>query len=113
MVGVLAVIRRYVSDDQPGWVECALTDAHGKDWVFVEKVPVITAEPLDARSTYPRPVVLACEVVERRQDGGREVVVVDTERPWGIAATTGETRFEVRPEQLVPCGWPAASRHGR
>jgi hypothetical protein len=101
MVGVLAVIRRYVNDDQPGWVECALTDIRGKDWTFVEKVPVVTAEPLDAHSTYPQPVVIACEVVERRDEAGRESLVIDTAHPWGIAATTGETRFEVRPEQVV------------
>jgi hypothetical protein len=100
--GVRAVIRRYVSDDNPGWVECAFTDARGRDWVFVEKVPVVTAELLDADSTYPRPVILACEVGERvRDEAGREVVVVDAAQPWGIETATGETRFEVRPEQVV------------
>jgi hypothetical protein len=30
-----------------------------------------------------------------------DVVVIDTTRPWGIEATTGETRFEVHSDQLT------------
>lgn len=102
MLGVRVVVSRYVDDAQPGWVECRLVDVHGAEWSFVEKAPVVTAESLDAESPYPRQGVLACEVVERRlETGGREVVVIDTGRPWQIAATSGQTRFEVRPEDLV------------
>ena len=32
---------------------------------------------------------------------GRERVFIDTREPWGVEATTGATRFAVRPEQLV------------
>jgi hypothetical protein len=50
--------------------------------------------------------VITCEVVgRRRDDSGREVVEVDTGRPWHIKATTGEVRFEVWPDQLVEFGW--------
>lgn len=97
MLGVSVEIRRYVDDSQPGWVECRLTDADGCEWVFVEKVPIVTVEPLDAQSDYPRRGVIACRVVERPVDGR---VVIDTEQPWGVEATSGETRFAVRPEQL-------------
>lgn len=105
MFGIAVEIRRYVDDAQPGWVECGITDAGGREWVFVEKVPVITTEDLDARSEYPRPGVIACQVVERRQQSGRDIVVVDTELPWHVEATTGDTRFEVRPEQVVEFDW--------
>jgi hypothetical protein len=101
MVGVSIEIRRCVDDDQPGWVECWLTDAHGREWVFVEKAPVVSDEYLDSSSHYPRRGVIACEVIERRvAPDGDEVVVIDTGRPWGVEAMSGETRFEVRPEQL-------------
>src|SRR5437762_2599635 len=101
MLGVRVEIRRFVDGRQPGWVECAFTDAHGREWLFVEKVPVVTTEELDAASGYPRPGVIACEVIARR-DGEDEqtLVTVDTVRPWGIEATTGQTRFEVRADQL-------------
>ena len=58
-----AEIRRYVDDDQPGWVECAFTDAHGREWLFIEKVPVVTVEFLNTASGYPRAGVIACEVI--------------------------------------------------
>jgi hypothetical protein len=97
MVGVRIEIRRYVDAAQPGWVECSLTDAKGKEWLFIEKVPVVTTEDLDTASRYPCPGVIACEVLERRDKG---VVVISTVRPWHIKATGSETQFEVRQEQL-------------
>ncbi len=108
MVGVQVEIVRYTDDSFPGWVECHLTDAYGRRWTFVEKVPIVTGAAIGAASPYPQPVVIACEVVARRQDCAREVVAVDTERPWHVEATTGETRFEVGPEQLIEFdwGWP-------
>lgn len=101
MLGVVIEIRRYVDDAQPGWVECGLTDAAGQSWLFIEKVPIVTTEDLDADSRYPRPGIIACQLVERRREDGREVAVIDTELPWHVEATTGETRFVVSSEQLV------------
>ncbi len=101
MVEVCVVIRRYVDDNQPGWVECCLTDAYGREWLFIEKVPLVTVENLDSASIYPRPGVIACQVIDRRVGTDeREVIVIDTKEPWLMEATTGDTRFEVRPEQL-------------
>ena len=111
MIGVRVTICRYVDASQPGWVECRLVDRHGKDWSFVQKVPVVTTEDLDAGSPYPREGVIACEVIERRLDSsGREVAIIDTERPWAIEATSGQTRFEVQPEQLVEIARDGAAR---
>jgi hypothetical protein len=98
-------IVRYADDSFPGWVECCLTDAHGRRWSFVEKVPIVTTAHMDAATPYPQPGVIASQVVGRRQDGGREVVAIDTERPWHIEATTGETQFEVGPEQVIEFDW--------
>lgn len=90
-----------MNDDQPGWVECRLTDVHARSWTFIKKVPVVTTEYLGAESTYPQPGVIACRVVDKRMGADElEVVIIDTSEPWGVEATTGETRFEVRPEQL-------------
>ena len=103
MVGVRVVIRRYVGDEpQPGIVACEFPDIHGRRHCFVEKTAVVSAEYLGADTSYPRPGVIACEVVSRgRGAGGREVVPVDTERPWGVASAEGSTRFEVAADSLV------------
>jgi hypothetical protein len=105
VVGVQVEIVRYTDDSFPGWVECCLTDAHGRRWSFVEKVPIVTTADIGAASPYPQPGVIACEVVGRRRDAGREVLTVNTERPWHIEATTGETRFEVDPGQVIEFDW--------
>lgn len=101
MFGVIVEILRYVDDWQPGWVECRLIDVRGQEWSFVEKVPVVTTDLLDASSDYPTRGVVACQVVNRRKEDSREVVTIDTEFPWGVESTTGDTRFHVMPEQLV------------
>jgi hypothetical protein len=103
MVGVSVEIMRYVDDSQPGWVEAKLRDASGRDWVFVEKVPILTEAHLGSESEYPQPGVIACEVVGSWRDGGgREVHAIDTATPWGVEAQGGVSRFEVLAEQLVP-----------
>jgi len=86
MIGVRVSISRYVSDEpQPGIVECDFSDAHGRHWRFVEKTAIVSTEYLDAHTSYPQPGVIACEIVSRSRDAvGREIVRIDTERPWGV-----------------------------
>lgn len=94
-------ITRFVDSGQPGFVELAFTDAMGRTHQFIEKVPVVTTDDLDASSTYPRPAAIDCMVVaEGMDDRGVSVITVDTSHPWDIASTTGESTFVVRPEQL-------------
>jgi len=71
-------IVRWVSDEPiPGWIEARFTDATGKVWKLVDKVPIFTAEPLRAHSTYPRPGLVRCEALDRRTDPlGRAIVRV-------------------------------------
>jgi hypothetical protein len=95
-------IRRYVSDDFPGWVECAMQDAAGQTHLFIEKVPVVTSENLTVESSYPQPGVVACEIeAEWKNETGHSVVRICTERPDGIESTTGLTNFVVFAHQLV------------
>lgn len=101
MLAVLIEICRHFDDSQPGWVECKLADARGREWMFVEKVPVVTVEDLDATSSYPRSGAIACRVVDRRVAADYEIVTIDTTEPWGVEAVNGETRFEVRSDQFV------------
>jgi hypothetical protein len=102
MHAVKIVIVEWVDDYQPGVVKCSMNDAWGGSWSFVEKVPTVTAADLSRHSTYPQPGTIACEIVRRWRDGAnREVVTVDMERPWHVEATTGESIFDVLPEQLM------------
>jgi len=114
MLGLRVSIVRWVDDHQPGWVECHLIDYWERLWVFIEKAPVVSAESLGPETPYPRPGVIACELVERAFDGillwdyqkvfseaECAILVVSTAVPWGVEATTGETQFKVRPEQVV------------
>ncbi len=82
-------------------VECLLIDAHGDAHRFIEKVPVITADDLGPASAYPRIGEIACEVsTQWRDDSGRMLAQVCTERPWCIESITGETNFVVLLAQL-------------
>ena len=105
MSGIKAVITALFSDGcYPDYVQMRLVDAHGREWSFLEKVPVVSLEELNEGSDYPRPIVLACEEIGRRVVEGRELVLIDLDAPWGIQATDedGTTRFEVDPNQLAP-----------
>src|SRR6267142_1238103 len=94
-------IRRYVDGSQPGWVECDFRDAWGREHLFREKIPIVSTESLDDPSPYPRPGIIACEIVTRwRDERGRDLLKISTERPWGCESTEGTTCFDVLPEQL-------------
>lgn len=103
MLGIKVAIVRYISDEpQPGIVECELEDAYGHRWLFVEKTAIVSAEPLDAHTSYPQQGVVAGEIVRRSADAaGREIVRIDTTRPWNLESVDGATEFDVLPESLV------------
>ena len=96
-------IVRYVDDNQPGWVECELFDADGRRHLFIEKVPVLTLDDLRPDSKYPVPGIIRCEVLRNyRDEGGRELVHVRTEKPWGIESTEGLSEFILPASVLTP-----------
>jgi hypothetical protein len=103
MVGIAVLITKYISlDPQPGIVECQLFDAYGNEWTFQDKTAIFVSHDLDASSDYPQPGVIACEITKHWQDtNGRGIVSIDTERPWGVEAMTGESRFHVLQSQLI------------
>ena len=103
MIGVRVSITRYVADEPlPGVVESEFCDAHGRRWSFIEKTAYVTAEILDRQTAYPRPGAIACEVVGRSLDPtGREIIVIDTERPWCVESVEGSMQFEVTPDSLI------------
>jgi hypothetical protein len=101
MICVRVTIERMTDSAFPGWVRCSLLDASGKNWQFVEKVPVIGGESLSEASSYPQTRFVACQLVAKMTDAtGRDLCVVDTSIPWGIEATDGTTQFTVLASQL-------------
>ena len=91
-----------MNDSQPGWVKCELVDIWGQAHTFVDKMPVFSTADLDARSAYPQSGAIRCKVAREWRDAqGREVSTVDTEALDNVAAISGETRFDVSPEQLL------------
>jgi hypothetical protein len=102
MLAVIVEITRIVDwSSYPGCVECRLTDASGREWLFIEKIPIVTADHVVPDSCFPLPGVIACEVVAtKRDDLGREVLTVDT-GPWQIESTNGVTHFDVLRAELT------------
>ena len=64
-------------------------------------MPVVTLENLDASSTYPKPGIIACRIVERTHVNRREIVKIETEPLWHIEPTSGEMSFDVSLDQLI------------
>jgi hypothetical protein len=103
VIGVKVTILRYTSDDhQPGIVECQLEDANRHRWLFIEKTAIVSTANLDAKTTYPQPGIIACEVVRRScENTDREVVRINTELPWHVESVDGSTEFDVLADSLT------------
>jgi hypothetical protein len=102
MTAVPITIVRFADADQPGWVECELSDVFGRRHGFIEKIPVVTKEEIGSDSAYPRQGLLACEVLTAwRDQDGRLLSRIDTSHPWGIASNNGLSEFVVPSEVLL------------
>jgi hypothetical protein len=98
---IRAQIIRWVSDDFPGFVDCRFADASGREWSFIEKLPVVTDADLRSNSEFPQPALIACEIVAGGQDdAGRKIAEITTITPFAIEATDGTTCFQLYAEQL-------------
>jgi hypothetical protein len=95
-------ITSFISDDQPGLVECKLNDVYNKEHIIREKVPVVTLIDLDANSKYPQDGVIACEIIKQWVDKGeRTILTVTTVKPWAVETIEGLSEFDIFEEQLI------------
>lgn len=102
MIGIKVKITQFTSNDQPGFVECKFTDAWGKEFIIEEKVPIVTTDDLNQSSVYPQDGVVACEKIKEWEDkDGRELVTIDTDKPWGVETIDGLTRFDILQKDLI------------
>ena len=94
VTAVVCQVVRWVSDEpQPGLVEAQVEDAAGTVWSFIDKEPIFCAV---TPTTYPVAGIIRCTIVATEADSdGREVAVIDTGRPDGVASVDGTTRFRV------------------
>jgi hypothetical protein len=99
---VKILITSFIDDHQPGFVECKFYDAFGNQHIIQDKVPVVTDKHLDANSEYPQEGIIACEIVNERNDSnGQKIFTINTSKPWGIETIDGLTEFDVLEEQLL------------
>jgi hypothetical protein len=102
MDALSVTIERFVDDHFPGWVECSLIDADDCMHQFIEKAPVVSTTNLLPDSAFPQPGYIAClaqdEWIDER---GRQLVRVDTTKPWGVESTVREASFTVLRDQIV------------
>jgi hypothetical protein len=69
-------------------------DATGRQHSIIEKIPVVTAEDLDADSEYPKPGSVRCEILKRYQnDKGQDLVSITTNRPFSVETVEGLSEF--------------------
>ena len=102
MFGIKAQITKCIDDEgYPSFVECQFVDAQGCIQIFNDKDVIFTAESLDRNSNYPVDGTIGCEIIERKNVDGREIIKVNTELPWHIESINDETVFEVLEEQLI------------
>lgn len=96
------VVYRWVRGNSPGWVEARFTDSLWRNWIVIEKAPVLTGANLIEDSQFPQLGYIPCEVISEGHDKrGRPTVVITTERPLFIRSTDGIGQFNVLGSQLV------------
>ncbi len=101
MLVIRVSITKFISDDQPGFVECKFTDVWGKEHIVQDKVPIVTEKYLDADSEYPQEGSIACQIIKEWNDAnGLRIFTVTIAKPWSVDTIDGETEFDLRKEQL-------------
>jgi hypothetical protein len=77
----------------------------GRRHRVVEKGAVVSREDFTDATAFPRPGVVACEIVNRVEAPLGTIVTADTTNPWGVETTDGLSRFDLSPEELVEWFW--------
>lgn len=102
MKALKIIITRFISNDQPGFVECRFHDAWNKEFIVEEKIPVLTTEDLDESSTYPKNGSIACEIIREWEDENqRKLITINIGNPWSVETTNGLTQFDVEQKDLI------------
>ncbi len=102
MKAIKIKITSFISDDQPGFVECKFYDALDNEHIVQDKVIIVTDMDLDANSEYPQDGIIACEIVKQWTDtNGKKIFTVNTTKPIHVDTIDGLTEFDLYEEQLT------------
>ncbi len=92
----------FISNDQPGFVECKFNDAWNKEHTIQDKVPIVNEKDLDANCDYQQDFIIACEIIKQWVDkDNRTIFSVTTEKPWTVDTIDALTEFDILAEQLT------------
>lgn len=95
-------IAAFIDDHAPGYLACALRDAHGIEHKFILTTRAAGREDLSAGSAYPQPGTLACQIeFEWEDDAGLALARVSTRKPWAAASIDGMSSFVVQAALLL------------
>ncbi|MFV3332383.1 hypothetical protein ACNFIA_15725 [Pseudomonas sp. NY15437] len=95
MPRLMVEIVRYTEECFPGWAECRLIDACGRDWRFLKPRSRLRTASADDR--LPAIGQIDCEVLERL-DG---VALVSTASPRGVKSLDGQSHFRIPLTALI------------
>jgi uncharacterized protein YbjT (DUF2867 family) len=95
-------IIEFIDDHQPGFVRCSFTDIENKEWFFIEKGPVVSAEYLDADSLYPLDGTIGCRVMKRQSgENNKEICTIVVDETIDDSLEEREYMFDVFSEQIT------------
>ncbi|MFF1414046.1 hypothetical protein ACFVX6_30345 [Streptomyces sp. NPDC058289] len=94
---------RWVDDEpQPGLIEVRFTDAHHRQWAFIDKWPVFAGgDDLSPDSRYPAEVSILCDILTTGDTTDTSDTVKISVTPWGLESLEGHVEFEVGADQLT------------
>jgi len=92
-------VLRWIDDEpQPGFIEVSLVDCHGRDWRFIDKTSIFSAQAILSTSDYPIAIAIdGHEVSRSRLADGSEVVTVNFR--W-LESVEGMVEFDLRADQF-------------
>ena len=100
MATVRATPTCWISDDFPGFVELALTDANGVRHTIHEKVPVLGEQELNSSTAYPREIWIEAAVLSEDQG------VVTVHLAHSVESVDGRSDFDIPQRSVRPGGEP-------
>lgn len=92
---LIVEILEYTSHDFPFWVSCRLCDAYGKEWYFVEKLPVVSCEA--EITSFPCKGYIRGQVLSEQRD----MIKFCTKEPDGVESIDGCSVFWVSKNRIV------------
>ena len=102
MSEVRVQIVEFIPGDYDDFLIVELTDAFGAVHRFQDKSPIFGYDgDIDQHTRLPVPGVFDCVVVERFQQDGRELVRINTEKPFDIQSLDDGYDFIVTPDMVV------------